>query len=119
MSDLRERIAEIVEQNAMDCMDAADQIIALLKQEPWGWHIPDANPHAITINDADNVEFYRGRDFTIVPLYAAPVVPEGERVEGWAIEVDGGKEAGDYWEVMPEREADSRRAILIFPEDKQ
>ena len=143
MSDMRERIAEIVgeirditagfcsgdlDSKLLKSSDEwADQILALLKQEPVAWRHDftcghseftkqehwDGTRYACQWND-------RGAFSGTIPLYAAPVVPEGERVEGWVSRGWTDPDGHEVIEVYHEHEPDNHdgRAILIFPEDK-
>ena len=147
MSDLSERIREIVgeirditagfcsgdlDSKLLKSSDEwADQILALLKQEPVAWRHDFTCGHSSFTKQEewDGTRYACGwKDQGVfgesVPLYAGPVAPEGERVEGWV-----NCSADD----MPEEWAEGtwarftagihhdpafRRAILIFPEDK-
>ena len=145
MSDLRERIAEITERNERQAreirgsdprfvstevramVEDVGYLLALLKQKPVAWRHDftcghseftkqehwDGTRYACQWND-------RGAFSGTIPLYAAPVVPEGERVEGWVSRGWTDPDGHEVIEVYHEHEPDNHdgRAILIFPEDK-
>ena len=149
MSDLSERIREIVgeirditagfcsgdlDSKLLKSSDEwADQILALFKQEPV-LYIASAEVGGETMYDMSDVKsgpvVVDDDGWDYVPLYADPVVPEGERVEGWAglmrvgVNSEPPEPVDGCWEFVAEKQADPytreeyRRAILIFPEDK-
>ena len=158
MSDLRERIAEITERNERQAreirgsdprfvstevramVEDVGYLLALLKQEPVGWQVRfpcDRDPRWENVaGPEEEVDQYGkmwcGHDgkYDKRAIYAAPVVPEGEVVEGWAglmrvrVNSEPSEPVDGCWEFVAEKQADPytreeyRRAILIFPEDK-